>query len=171
MTALPPICMVGVPPVPVPESKTECGLPAAESVIESVPVRTPKASGVNTTLKVQVAPTPSVAAQLLVWVNSPVIDLVLMVSSAVPVFVRVTVCDGLGWPTNWLPNVTGEGENKTPAAMPVPVKGIVWGLPAALSAMLMEPVLVPVELGLKVMPNTQFAEPPRVVPQEFEVIR
>jgi hypothetical protein len=52
--------------VPVPVSATVCGLPAALSVTEIVPVTTPFATGVNVTEIVQLAPTPRVAEQVLV---------------------------------------------------------------------------------------------------------
>jgi hypothetical protein len=50
---------------------------------------------------------------------------------------------------------------------PVPVKLIVWGLPTALSVMVITPVRVPVAVGVKVTLIVQFAaaasEAPHVV--------
>jgi len=51
---------------PVPLNETFCGLPAALSVTDSVPVRLPVPVGVNVTLIVQLAPAPRLIPQLLV---------------------------------------------------------------------------------------------------------
>src|SRR5579859_4104538 len=51
---------------PVPVSDTVCGLPAALSVMERVPVRVPVPVGVKTTLTVQLALVARLAPQLLV---------------------------------------------------------------------------------------------------------
>ncbi len=56
---------VGATPVPV--RLTLCGLPAALSVIDSVPVRVPVAVGVKVTLMVQLAPAATEAPQVFVW--------------------------------------------------------------------------------------------------------
>lgn len=52
--------------LPLPVRLRMCGLPAALSVITSVPVRAPEAVGVKVTLIVQSAPTATEAPQLLV---------------------------------------------------------------------------------------------------------
>jgi len=56
---------------PVPLSVTVWGLPAALSVIVSVPVRLPVAVGVKVTLIVQLEPAATEPAQVLVWEKSP----------------------------------------------------------------------------------------------------
>ena len=81
-------------PVPVPVMATLCGLPAALSVIDRVPVREPVAPGLNVRLKVQLAPTARLDPQVVVFAKSealvPVIEILLMSSMPFPVFVRVT---------------------------------------------------------------------------------
>ncbi len=52
--------------IPVPLRLTLCGLPAALSVIETVPVRVPVAVGVNVTLIVQLAAAATDAPQVFV---------------------------------------------------------------------------------------------------------
>jgi len=79
---------------PVPDNGTVCGLLEALSAKVSVPVSLPKAAGVNVTLTLHVLPMPSVTpphvfaeiAKLL-----PSIAILLMISSAVPLFFNVTV--------------------------------------------------------------------------------
>src|SRR5207302_1620630 len=85
-------------PVPFPLSATVCGLPAALSPSYSVPVRAPKAVGVNVTLMVQSPPAAKVVglvgqalAPVLVAAKSPEAANELIVKAAVPVFVSVTV--------------------------------------------------------------------------------
>jgi hypothetical protein len=51
---------------PVPVRATNCGLPAALSVITSDSLRVPTMVGVNVTLRVQVAPAPTEVPQLFV---------------------------------------------------------------------------------------------------------
>src|SRR5208282_288314 len=75
---------------PVPDSVTECGLPAALSETVRLPLRVPSAVGVKTTVIVQAAPADRVLEQLLVWLKSPLIWRLLTVKVAFPAFVRVT---------------------------------------------------------------------------------
>src|SRR5207302_1228857 len=97
-------------PVPFPLSATICGLPAALSASDSVPVRAPKAVGVKVTLMVQLLPAAKVA-ELMGQPFSPIrlaADLPdaaneLIVKGAVPVFVSVTVIGALVVASNWLP--------------------------------------------------------------------
>src|SRR5437588_609297 len=83
-------------------SATVCGLPAALSPSDSVPVRAPKAVGVQVTLMVQCPPAANVAglvgqalAPVLVAAKSPDAANELIVKAAVPVFVSVTVIGAL----------------------------------------------------------------------------
>jgi hypothetical protein len=57
---------LAVGPRPVPLRLTVCGLPAALSVMLSVPFWTPVAVGVNVTLMVQLAPAATELPQLFV---------------------------------------------------------------------------------------------------------
>ena len=81
--------------VPVPESATVCGLPAAPSVIVRVAARLPLAEGLKVTLMAQLAPAATLDPQLLDCAKLlellPVTAMLAMVKSALPVFVRVTV--------------------------------------------------------------------------------
>jgi hypothetical protein len=76
---------------PVPVSVIVCGLPDALSVTVTVPVRVPVVVGVKVTLMVQFAPAAKLAPQALVWLKSPVDAMLLTLSVALPVLVRVTV--------------------------------------------------------------------------------
>lgn len=70
-----------------------------------------------------------------------------------PVLVRVTVCAALAVFKVWLAKVRLELERLTAGAVafaPVPVRVIVCGEPAALSAMVTEAVRVPVAVGVNV---------------------
>src|SRR5437868_5113203 len=71
--------------VPVPVNETVCGLPAALSVTESVPVREPAAVGVKLTEIVHVADAATDVPQLFVWPKSPLAAMLMMVSVAEPV--------------------------------------------------------------------------------------
>ena len=81
---------------PVPDSATLCGLPAALSVMLKAADRAPPAVGLNVTLIVQLAPALRELPQLSVcaksFVSLPVIAMPLMVSAALPVFFKLTVC-------------------------------------------------------------------------------
>jgi hypothetical protein len=85
-----------------PSRDTVRGLPAALSLIVTVPLRVPVAVGVKVTLTAQLSPGASVAGgipQLFVWANSPLfvpaIVIPVMVRLPSPLFVSVTVCGGL----------------------------------------------------------------------------
>jgi hypothetical protein len=90
-------------PAPVPVSATVCGLPAALSVMVSVPLRTPGAVGVNVTLIVQLAVGATEVPQLLVSPKSPPFTPLIAIletwSVPLPVFVRVTLCATLAVPS------------------------------------------------------------------------
>ena len=83
---------------PLPLRATVCGLPLALSVMLTLALRVPVAVGVKVTLMVQVLPAARVLGllgQVLVWAKSPAFvpasPMLLMVRSAVPLFLRVTV--------------------------------------------------------------------------------
>jgi hypothetical protein len=82
--------------------------------------------------------------------------MLLIVRAAVPVFVRVTVCDALATPTDWLPKVRLGGLRLAWEAMPVPAKVSGCGLPGALSVIAIEAVRVPRAVGVKVTLIVQF---------------
>lgn len=78
-------------PRPSPLKPTVWGLPGASSVIASVPLRFPGTVGVNVTLIVQETPAATESPQVFVWAKSPLALMLLMVSGALPLLVRVTV--------------------------------------------------------------------------------
>src|SRR2546425_681164 len=90
--------------MPVPARDTDCGLPAASSVMVTVAVRALADVGVKVRLRSQLAPTASVARLMQVVpeasAKSPALappsTAVAMLRGAVPLLVRVTVCTGLG---------------------------------------------------------------------------
>src|SRR5437899_12701036 len=84
---------------PVPVSDSDCGLPAASSVMVTVAVRALAAVGVKVRLRTQLAPAASVAPLMQVVpeasAKSPALappsTAVAMLRGAVPLLVRVTV--------------------------------------------------------------------------------
>src|SRR2546426_570206 len=135
------VAVGGVTPVPV--SDTDCGLPAASSVMITVAVRALAAVGVKVRLRTQLAPAASVAPLMQVVpeasAKSPALappsTAVAMLRGAVPLLVRVAVC-------TWLVIVTPSAEiytlarpNALPIFTPVPVRDTDCGLPAASSVM------------------------------------
>src|SRR5215470_19686679 len=88
----------------VPERATVCGLPAALSVIVSVPAIAPAVEGVNTTEIWQAAPATRLAPQVFVSAKSPPAAMELSASAAVPVLLSVMDCGELEAPCATLPN-------------------------------------------------------------------
>jgi len=82
---------------PVPVSGTFCGLLVASSLIVRFPVRVPSCVGVKVTLTMQLIPAAKVLPQGFVLVasaKSPLVAMLLMFSTAVPVFETVTLFAG-----------------------------------------------------------------------------
>ena len=75
---------------PIPLRETACGLPAASSVTESVPVALPAALGVKVTLIVQELVAASVEPQLFVWAKPALVEIPEIVSATVLPLVSVT---------------------------------------------------------------------------------
>src|SRR5262249_54691583 len=139
---------------PVPERGTNCGLPPPLSVTETFAVRPPPSSGVNVTWKVQLAPGARPVGQLLLpltTAKSPefVPEIRMLVICIVPVaatFLRVIVVGALVVPALCVPKFTLGGVRL--AAVPVPVRLTVCGLPGALSLNDSVPVRRPLVVGL-----------------------
>lgn len=95
----------------------------------------------------QNAPGASDAPQPFDWTNSTaVVAMLLMVSVAVPVLLRVR--DALALlPTGTFPNATGVGVRDTPGAVPVPARETRCGLPGASDERLSCPECVPAAVG------------------------
>ena len=80
-----------------------------------------------------------------------------MLKAAWPVLLRVTVCAVLVTSTAWLPKARLVGERLATAAVPVPERLTICGLPLALSVMLTEAVRLPLAAGLNVTLIVQLA--------------
>jgi hypothetical protein len=160
--------------VPVPDTGTLWGLPAALSVNTIADVRAPVDPGVKTTETVQVPPDGATDAQP-VGVGTKSVALVpadtieVIVRTEEPEFVMVMTCGVEGVPTAWDAKVrlVGDGEKLAFGATPVPVRGTVCGLAEALSVTMTLAVRTPVALGVNITEMVQ--EPPAttLVPQVF----
>ena len=153
---------------PVPLRATLCGLPAALSEMLMVPVLVPAAVGLKVTEIVQLAPALTVVPQVLVWEKSPLAVMPEMVSEALPVLVRMTVCAVLVLPDIWAVKVREAGDKPTTGSVPVPVSGQVWGLFAALSEIVRVPERVPIAVGVKDTLIVQLAPGATLAPQVFD---
>ena len=147
------------------------------SLMLSEAVRVPVAVGVKVTVIVQLLdgataaplqvslspspePTPAKSPALV-----PVMETVLTLSVLVPLLVRVTVRAELVVLRVWLLKSRLVGERLTVAAVPLPLKGTVCGLPAALSLMLSKAFRLPVAVGVKVTLMVQLPPAATEVPQ------
>ncbi len=132
--------------IPVPLSGTACGLFGALSVMLIAATRAPAAVGVNDTIIVQGgAPPTIVPAQVFPAMAksplfAPVSATLVMVSAALPVLVRLTVCEPLVELMGWSANVRLGGVMVTiGAGKPLPASGTLCGLLAPLSVMVSVP--------------------------------
>jgi hypothetical protein len=83
---------VGPAAPPVPLRVTICGLPGALSEMLSVPLRVPLPVGIRITLIVQLLPAATLVPQLFVCVKSPLTAKLEIVTTPLPVLVRVMTC-------------------------------------------------------------------------------
>jgi hypothetical protein len=79
----------GAVPVPVRLTVWVAGL--ALSVMVTAPVLVPMAVGLKVTLRVQLAATATLEPQVLVWEKSPLTVILVMLRTALPVFLSVTL--------------------------------------------------------------------------------
>ena len=112
---------------PVPVRVTFCGLPAALSARLRSPVCVPLALGVNFTVIAQELPAARELPHVLLSENSllfvPLIEMLDMLSAALPELESVTVWVGAGLPMGSLAKVRLLGERDALAApAPVPVR-------------------------------------------------
>jgi hypothetical protein len=118
-------------------------------------------------VSMQLAPAAMDAPQVCPSVKSdvfaPTNPMAVKASAEVPTFVRVTLFGALTEPTLRVPNATAVADSFT--CVPVPVRGIVYGLPAALSTMVTEPLKGPDVSGRKVTEIVQVAPAANEVPQ------
>src|SRR5258706_8933263 len=98
---------IGPGATPVPDSATV--LVMAEAVMVRLPVRLPATVGVNFTFTAQDAPAARLLPQVLVWLKSPEVLIVVTGAAAVPVLVTVTGWVALDEPvaTEPKPNAVG----------------------------------------------------------------
>jgi len=73
--------------------------PLLLSVMVSVPLNGPVAVGEKVTLSEQEPPPATLPTQLLVWLKLALVAMLVMVSAALPVLLRVIDCDALVVPT------------------------------------------------------------------------
>ena len=81
------------PVMPVPVKRTVCVLPATSlllSVMVSIPVNVVAVAGEKVTLMVQEPLAATLDPQLLVWPKLVLVAMLVMVSAALPVLLRVT---------------------------------------------------------------------------------
>ena len=81
--------------VPVPASATVCGEPAALSLMVRLPDALPAVLGAKLTVIAQFPPAATLEPQVLLWVKSPLMLTLAIVSAALPEFVSVIVCVAL----------------------------------------------------------------------------
>lgn len=161
---------VDEPPVPV--NATVCGLPVPESVKLSVALRAPDAAGLKITEAEQLADAATLVPQVLLEMlkspaSVPPIATLLSVTEELVPFVSVVDFAALLDPTVMLPNAkdVGLAETVPEAAVPSPVKAIVWGVLLAESAKLRVAASFPVVFGAKTIFAVQLALAARVDPQ------
>ena len=140
--------MVEGAPVPVRLTVWVAGL--ALSVTVKVPVVIPMAMGLKVTAMLHEAPAATLDPQVLVCEKAPLALMLLMLSSAFPVFFSETVWGLLLVNTFCAGKVKEEGERLTAGPAPIPVRLTVWVAGLALSVTVKVPVVVPAAVGLKV---------------------
>src|SRR5438045_4361969 len=89
---------------PVPVSVTICGVVTSESVMVSLPDKTPVVVGTKATFTRQLLPGARLPPQLLLSEKFGLQAKPVNVSVVVPTLAIVTVCDALLVATTWLPN-------------------------------------------------------------------
>jgi len=138
---------------PVPLRTIAVGEPGALLVSEMLPEALPEEVGVKTALNVALLPGEIVWAEKPVTLNPlPATLSCETVRLALPVFVRVTVCELL-LPTATAPKLTLDGATVSCGCVPVPLRAMVVGEPDAFVASEMLPEALPEEVGVKTALN------------------
>jgi hypothetical protein len=157
---------------PVPVRLTVCGFPIPLSLIVSVPVLTPLATGSKKTPIAHLEPDERLLPHELIWPKSEgLVVTPVMISGTVPVFMSVTVCGKPLVPTYWFGNVMLEGETLTMGVKALPVSNTAWGLSRALSVIVTEAVRVPELVGEKTTLIVQLASAITLVPQVLVCVK
>ena len=107
---------------PVPVRLTVWVAGVALSVTVTVPDAAPVAMGLKVTAMLHEAPAATLAPQVLVWEKTPLVLMLLMLSSALPVFFSDTVWGLLLVNTFCAGKVKEEGERLTAGPAPIPVR-------------------------------------------------
>jgi hypothetical protein len=159
-----PFCLITVA-----DKTTCCGLPPPLSVTATSPLKLSDDDELKLTVIVQDAPAPTLVPQLFVWEKfvEPVILMLVMPRTVVPVLVSVVVCGGA---EQLVPKIgiTHEkcrllGFNLT--SVPVPLRETAWGLPGALSETDSLAVRVLMALGVNVTLIVQLVPAATELPQ------
>jgi len=156
----------------VPVNVMTCGLLAALSLMSMAELSVPVEVGANVTVIAQLAPPATLPPQLLPSLNEvqapEFMTMFVMLSEALPVFERVTVCGALVVPMFCWLNVRLVAERLTTGIeAPVPAKLTVCGLPLALSVIVSDALREPAAVGVNVTLMVQLAPAKTVLPQVF----
>ena len=139
-----------------------------------VPLLGPPATGLKVTEMVQFVPAATELPQVLVWEKSPafvpVIVMPEMVSAALPVLVRVTVCAVLLVPDIWAGKVSEEDDKLTMAPIPFPLRLTDCGLSLALSVKVSEALRLPMADGVNVTLTVQVPLGVMVAPEQVSAL-
>lgn len=128
---------------PTPSRADVCGLFEALSLTCNDPVRVPVCVGVKTTLIVQLVLAARLVEQVVLeTLKSPVVPIEMLVRATFCLLARVKAFAALVVPTFCEAYTRLVGDNVAWGS-PLPLRGTVWGLPEALSAMVTAPVRAP----------------------------
>jgi hypothetical protein len=160
---LPKFKLVGLAPsktvaaAPVPLKGIASGELGPLLTRDTDPLTLPVVVGANAALKLVLAPAAIVAGIESPLIVKPAPDALAaeIVTLAVPLFFRLMVCE-LVLPVTTLPKLTLEGVGVSCACVPVPLKGIVSGDPAALLVMEILPLALPADVGVNVALKVAF---------------
>jgi hypothetical protein len=94
--------------------------------------------------------------------------MLLMIRVPVPVLLSVTVCGELFAPIVWEPKLRSLTDQLATGNVPVPLKGIAWGLPEALSVICIVADLAPTTLGENAAEILQLPPATKLLPQLFD---
>jgi hypothetical protein len=161
---------------PVPASATVCGDPATSSATLISAPYVATAAGLNVTPIVHVPPAATCPEHVFDAIAkfpafAPVSETPLMLIGTPPVLVSTVGCVAEVVPTSVPVNVSDAGANETaPGAAPVPLNPTVCGVPAALSATLIDALSGATDPGLNVNEIEQLAPAATVLPHVFAVI-
>jgi hypothetical protein len=141
---------------PVPERLITCGVFVPLSLIVSVPVLAPTTVGENVMLIEHFVPAATDVPHVFVSPQSPATTILVIETLTDSLFVKLAVLAVLVVPVDCPSNAMVTG-NAATAAIPVPVKPTVCGLPLALSVIVNVPFSAAAIVGLNVTLIVHFA--------------